>query len=176
MKKSFFLLVATLCLASCTSLLPWRIEKFVDRLEKNYESYSDEQREKSSKKFDKLSDEYTDNYRSFSPEEKERINAAVAKYAKISLPWRIEQFVGSLEQNYESYSEAQRERSSKKFDELFDEYTDNYKSFSPEEKKRINAAVAKYAKISARTTLSGYISNFLDVLNSGMEIIDNIID
>lgn len=84
-KKLMILLAGLFILASCSRPLEDRIERFVNKTEANYETYSEEDWQKSLNEYQALTQEYKDNYQSFSKEEKDRINQALGKYAGILL-------------------------------------------------------------------------------------------
>ena len=64
--KKFYLSLTLIALAlialSCTQMLPDRVERFVDRVEKNASTYTEEDWERASEQFTKLADEYKESY------------------------------------------------------------------------------------------------------------------
>jgi outer membrane protein assembly factor BamD (BamD/ComL family) len=83
MKKfSFILMMAALVLmaVSCKETLPKRFDSFVNKVEKDCASYSEEDWNKANTKFEKLVNEFNENKSSYSQEEVNQINADIAKY------------------------------------------------------------------------------------------------
>ena len=76
-KKLMILLAGLFILASCSRPLEDRIERFVNKTEANYETYSEEDWQKSLNEYQALTQEYKDNYQSFSKEERDRIYAGI---------------------------------------------------------------------------------------------------
>lgn len=83
MKKiTLFLMMAALVLlaVSCKETLPKRFDSFVNKVEKNCASYSEEDWNKANDQFSKLVDEFNENKNSYSQEEQNQINDDIAKY------------------------------------------------------------------------------------------------
>ena len=88
MKKLFLfmaLAAAALVALSCTSLLPTRIEKFVDKVEKNASSYTEADWEKVSDQFSNLMEQYEKTQDKLSQEDRSRIDKAIGRYHAIVL-------------------------------------------------------------------------------------------
>lgn len=87
MRTSLLLSAASvlLCLfvCSCTSSLPNRFDSFVSSVEKHYESYSEDDWDRVSDKFEELFEEYRENRSSFNSEQKKDINDALVRYGKV---------------------------------------------------------------------------------------------
>lgn len=99
--KQFFMFMAlaaaALVFISCTSLLPARIENFVDKVEKNAPSYSEEDWDKVSDQFTKLMDRYEKVYNKLSKEDRARIDKAVGRYHAIVLKSGVNNIVNSFD-------------------------------------------------------------------------------
>lgn len=89
-----------------------------------------------------------------------------------TLPGRFDSFVTSVEKHYESFSEDDWNKANDKFEKLFDEYKENMSSFNSEQKKEINSALARYAKVVAK---SGY-NKVMDTLEEISSYVPGIID
>lgn len=101
MKKVFsYVCIMALALVafSCTSMLPVRFEKFVDRVESKYSSFNDEDWQKASSQFEKLMEEYENSYDKFSPEERERIDKAIGRYHAIVVKSGINSVIQSFDE------------------------------------------------------------------------------
>lgn len=92
MKKIILFLVAAafaLSLVSCKTMLPVTFEKFVDYVEKNADSFSEEDWQKADKTFHELMDEYKAHSADLSKEDRERIDKAIGKYYAVALKSNI---------------------------------------------------------------------------------------
>ena len=77
----FLMMVALVLLAvSCKETLPKRFDSFVNKVEKNCASYSEEDWNKANDQFGKLVQEFEDNQASYNQEEQKQIRADIAKY------------------------------------------------------------------------------------------------
>lgn len=90
----FTMIIASMTLFSCKSMLPARFDAFVASVEKNCASYSQDDWTKANDKFEKLFNEYKENRTSFNSEEQKQINAAIAKYAKLVAKSGIDEIKG----------------------------------------------------------------------------------
>ena len=88
------MIIASMTLFSCKSMLPARFDAFVASVEKNCASYSQDDWAKANDKFEKLFNEYKENRTSFNSEEQKQINAAIAKYAKLVAKSGIDEIKG----------------------------------------------------------------------------------
>ena len=81
-KVTLFLMMAALVLlaVSCKETLPKRFDSFVNKVEKNCASYSENDWDKANSEFEKLVEEFNENKNSYSQEEQNQINADMAKY------------------------------------------------------------------------------------------------
>ncbi len=99
--KQFFMFMAlavgALVFISCTSLLPARIEKFVDKVEKNAPSYSEADWDKVSDQFTKLMDQYEKSYDKLTKEDRARIDKAVGRYRAIVLKSGVKNIINSFD-------------------------------------------------------------------------------
>ena len=86
MKKYLFtiaLAALVLVLCSWTTLLVKRFEHFVDKVEKNYATYTDEDWDKANETFSDLMKEYDEDYEKCTEEQHERIDKAIGRYHAI---------------------------------------------------------------------------------------------
>ena len=103
-KVTLFLTMAALFLlaVSCKETLPKRFDSFVNKVEKNCDSYSADDWDKANAEFEKLTQEYNDNKSAYSQEEQNQINVAMAKYiglvAKSGLNTAIDAVNGLINQ------------------------------------------------------------------------------
>lgn len=93
MRKVFLimaiLMAVTLIVSSCKETLPRRFESFVSSVEKRSDSFSEEDWAKANEKFKKLFNEYKENKSTYSSTEKKAINAAIVRYAKIVVKYKV---------------------------------------------------------------------------------------
>ena len=83
MKKSFFLMLAAaaaLLFASCTQSLPQRMDAFVANVEKNADTYTEEDWEQANETFEELCEEYKENKGSLTGDEVKQIRDAMSRY------------------------------------------------------------------------------------------------
>jgi len=80
MKKILFFIAALVLMVSCSSNLPNQFTKLAENVEKNGASFSQEQWDNVSDKFEELMEEYNENINKFTSEQKEEINAAIGKF------------------------------------------------------------------------------------------------
>lgn len=113
---------ALIAIAAITILVSWgkplstRMNDFVDNVEQNYKSWTEEDWDRSAEKYAKLLEEYKQNYDSYATEETAAINKAIGRYNGIlikqglegagqkikdfgeRLPFLIEGFVSAFEE------------------------------------------------------------------------------
>lgn len=83
MKKYLFiaaLAALVLVLGSWTTLLVKRFEHFVDKVEKNYTTYTEEDWDKANETFSDLMKEYDEEYDKCTEEQHDRIDKAIGRY------------------------------------------------------------------------------------------------
>lgn len=90
-----------------------------------------------------------------------------------TLPGRFERFVNSVERNYENFSEDDWNEANAKFEKLFDEYKENRSSFNSEEKSKINSALARYAKVVAKSGIQSIGETFDEIASQIPGIIED---
>lgn len=87
--KKISLLMAVIALAlvavSCTSMLPARFERFVNKVEKNASSYTKEDWNSVTDQFTKLVEEYQKSYDKLSKEDRQRIDKAIGRFSAIAI-------------------------------------------------------------------------------------------
>ena len=79
-----------------TLSLPDRLDKFVEKTEKEYKNYDDEDWRKSRGEYDSLVAEFNDNYDSFSTSDKVRTMKAMSRYGAMALEKEISEASGSI--------------------------------------------------------------------------------
>ena len=79
-----------------TMSLPDRLDKFVEKTEKEYKNYDDEDWRKSRGEYDSLVAEFNDNYDSFSTSDKVRTMKAMSRYGAMALEKEISEASGSI--------------------------------------------------------------------------------
>ena len=100
MKKIVFVLtfaVVALLVSSCASVLPARFESFVDKVEKNASSYSEDDWQAVSDQFEKLVQQYDKSYDKLKPSERERIDKAIGRYRAILVKSGINNLLDSFD-------------------------------------------------------------------------------
>lgn len=101
MKKIVLLLAIAAFAASvvsCKMLLPVSFEKFVDYVEKNADSFTEEDWKKTDESFQKLMEEYKANYDDLSQEDHERIDKAIGRYYGIAVKSGFNNIVNSVDE------------------------------------------------------------------------------
>ena len=81
MRKYLVILLVALTAASCATLrAPAKLERFVDRVERNADRYRPYQWDRVNRQYEALLREYVDNYRMYSIAEKQQAMAAIGRY------------------------------------------------------------------------------------------------
>ena len=100
MRKYLVILLVALTAASCATLrAPAKLERFVDRVERNADRYRPYQWDRVNRQYEALLREYVDNYRAYTIAEKQQAMAAIGRYHGILVDHGIKQglgFLGSL--------------------------------------------------------------------------------
>ena len=97
MRRYLVILLVALTAASCATLrAPARLERFVDRVERNADRYRPYQWDRVNRQYEALLREYVDNYRTYSISEKQQAMAAIGRYHGILVDHGIKQGIGFL--------------------------------------------------------------------------------
>ena len=97
MRKYILILLVALTAASCATLrAPAKLERFVDRVERNADRYRPYQWDRVNRRYEALLREYIDNYRLYSIAEKQQAMAAIGRYHGILVDHGIKQGIGFL--------------------------------------------------------------------------------
>ena len=97
MRKYLVILLVALTAASCATLrAPAKLERFVDRVERNADRYRPYQWDRVNRQYEALLREYVDNYRMYSIAEKQQAMAAMGRYHGILVDHGIKQGIGFL--------------------------------------------------------------------------------
>ena len=97
MRKYILILLLALTAASCATLrAPARLERFVDRVERNADRYRPYQWERVNRQYEALLREYINNYRTYSIAEKQQAMAAIGRYHGILVDHGIKKGIGFL--------------------------------------------------------------------------------
>ena len=97
MRKYLVILLVALTAASCATLrAPARLERFVDRVERNADRYRPYQWDRVNRQYEALLREYVDNYRTYSIAEKQQAMAAIGRYHGILVDHGIKKGIGFL--------------------------------------------------------------------------------
>ena len=97
MRKYILILLVALTAASCATLrAPARLERFVNRVERNADRYRPYQWERVNQRYETLLREYVENYRTYSFAEKQQAMAAIGRYHGILVDHGIKQGLGFL--------------------------------------------------------------------------------
>ena len=102
MKRIILLFVAAalaLSITSCTRILPLRFEKFVDKVEQNQDTYTDEQWDDILLQFDELEQKFEESRKKLTGEEIDRIENAEETFYTIYLKHRVNSAVNSVDEN-----------------------------------------------------------------------------
>ena len=97
MRKYILVLLVALTAASCATLrAPAKLERLVNRVERNADRYRPYQWERVNRQYEALLREYIDNYRTYTISEKQRAMAAIGRYHAILVDHGIKQGIGFL--------------------------------------------------------------------------------
>ena len=97
MRKYLVILLVALTAASCATLrAPAKLERFVDRVERNADRYRPYQWDRVNRQYEALLREYVDNYRMYSIAEKQQAMAAIGRYHGILVDHGIKKGIGFL--------------------------------------------------------------------------------
>ena len=97
MRKYLIILLVALTAASCATLrAPARLERLVDRVERNADRYRPYQWDRVNRQYEALVREYIDNYRMYSIAEKQQAMSAIGRYHGILVDHGIKQGIGFL--------------------------------------------------------------------------------
>ena len=97
MRKYLLILLVALTAASCATLrAPAKLERFVDRVERNADRYRPYQWDRVNRQYEALLREYVDNYRMYSIAEKQQAMAAIGRYHGILVDHGIKKGIGFL--------------------------------------------------------------------------------
>lgn len=108
-KTTIIALLTTLALAfgcATTASLPDRLDKFVEKTEKECKDYTAEDWNKSRKEYDVLVSEMKDNYDSFTTSEKVQAAKAMSRYGALLVEDGISNAVGSLTDIFDQVPEV----------------------------------------------------------------------
>jgi DNA-binding GntR family transcriptional regulator len=97
MRKYILMILVALTAASCATLrAPAKLERFVDRVERNADCYRPYQWDRVNRQYEALLREYVDNYRMYSIAEKQQAMAAIGRYHGILVDHGIKKGIGFL--------------------------------------------------------------------------------
>ena len=97
MRKYILILLVALTAASCATLrAPAKLERFVDRVERNADRYRPYQWDRVNRRYEALLNEYVQNYRTYSIAEKQQAMNAIGRYHGILVDHGIKQGIGFL--------------------------------------------------------------------------------
>ena len=97
MRKYLVILLVALTAASCATLrAPARLERFVDRVERNADRYRPYQWDRVNRQYEALLQEYVNNYRTSTIAEKQQAMSAIGRYHGILVDHGIKKGIGFL--------------------------------------------------------------------------------
>ena len=97
MRKYLVILLVALTAASCATLrAPARLERFVDRVERNADRYRPYQWDRVNRRYEALLQEYVNNYRTYTIAEKQQAMSAIGRYHGILVDHGIKKGIGFL--------------------------------------------------------------------------------
>jgi hypothetical protein len=97
MRKYLLILLVALTAASCATLrAPAKLERFVDRVERNADRYRPYQWDRVNRQYEALLREYVQQYRTYSIAEKQQAMAAIGRYHGILVDHGIKKGIGFL--------------------------------------------------------------------------------
>ena len=97
MRKYLIILLVAITAASCATLrAPARLERLVDRVERNADRYRPYQWDRVNRQYEALVQEYIQNYHSYTIAEKQQAMSAIGRHHGILVDHGIKQGVGFL--------------------------------------------------------------------------------
>ena len=97
MRKYLLIILVALTAASCAALrAPAKLERFVNRVERNADRYRPYQWDRANQKYEALLREYVQNYRAYTISEKQQAMSAIGRYHALLVDHGIKQGVGFL--------------------------------------------------------------------------------
>ena len=97
MRKYILIVLVALAAASCATLrAPAKLERFVNRVERNADRYRPYQWDRVNRQYQALLREYVDNYRMYTISEKQQAMAAIGRYHGILVDHGIKKGIGFL--------------------------------------------------------------------------------
>ena len=97
MRKYILMILVALTAASCATLrAPAKLERFVDRVERNADRYRPYQWDRVNRQYEALLREYVEQYRTYSIAEKQQAMAAIGRYHGILVDHGIKKGIGFL--------------------------------------------------------------------------------
>ena len=97
MRKYILMILVALTAASCAVLrAPAKLERFVDRVERNADRYRPYHWDRVNRRYEALLNEYVQNYRTYSIAEKQQAMNAIGRYHGILVDHGIKQGIGFL--------------------------------------------------------------------------------
>ena len=97
MRKYILMILVALTAASCAMLrAPAKLERFVDRVERNADRYRPYQWDRVNRQYEALLREYVQQYRTYSIAEKQQAMAAIGRYHGILVDHGIKKGIGFL--------------------------------------------------------------------------------
>ena len=97
MRKLLLILLLALTAASCATLrAPAKLERFVDRVERNADRYRPYQWDRVNRRYEALLQEYVQNYRMYTIAEKQQAMNAIGRYHGILVDHGVKQGIGFL--------------------------------------------------------------------------------
>ena len=97
MRKYILMILVALTAASCAVLrAPAKLERFVDRVERNADRYRPYQWDRVNRQYEALLREYVEQYRTYSIAEKQQAMAAIGRYHDILVDHGIKKGIGFL--------------------------------------------------------------------------------
>ena len=97
MRKYILILLVALTAASCATLrAPAKLERFVNRVERNADRYRPYQWDRVERRYEALLREYTNNYQMYTIAEKQQAMAAIGRYHGILVDHGIKKGIGFL--------------------------------------------------------------------------------
>ena len=97
MRKYILILLVALTAASCATLrAPAKLERFVNRVERNADHYRPYQWDRVNRRYEALLQEYINNYRLYTIAEKQQAMTAIGRYHGILVDHGIKQGIGFL--------------------------------------------------------------------------------
>lgn len=103
-------------------------------------------------------------------------NSCKTGFSKGTYISALENFVTSVEQDYEKYDETDWQRADERmtaFNEKYDKYSDK---FTAEERRKVSKLMTKYEVIRGKAKVSGFFKGIGDIIDEGLGTVEGVLE